>query len=876
MKAALWVKAPVLLPTRFMSLFFGVVFGAAILAAAATSGPAFIASSERAALTRELQSASRWTTGLHVSTPITTFSEEVFAPGRLKLMGESGSAFLSELTDGVEGLAGVHTTYIGGGSTLVSSTDNVPVRLVDRTDALDHIRFVERSDADGLYIADETARQLAVDVGDVVELDGERGSKQVEVAGLYRFIPFDRDREFWAPYAINIYRATDADTYPPAFIFASPGTYFSLAEAIGDYNDLHWEVPLEDVDLSLHEAEQLDRDIQRVISDVYAGFTRFRGMRDRFLLDADTAMPGQVSAAQDRIGTVIPAVQLLSLAARAVAAAILAALGYYLVKRRRTEVLTLVARGSSPASIGARAVLEALPAVVVGGAVGALGGTLAVAQLGPAPGWELVALLDSVPSVGWTLLAGLVILGIVVGATSAREERGIAGNEPHRLPRTLAAGVAALAAAGGATAYIAYLEPVASTRDPAGLVPTLMPVVLIFAAAVAGAAVVKMLFGLIAARARGRRVAGYLAARRLAGAPGMVQVLVAATACAAGVMFYGTTVSRSVEETAEAKARVFIGSDVGVQLSANADLPDLPLKATVVARVQRATLAPNLDVAMIGIEPDTFADAVYWEEGFSDTALSALIERISQRGSLPPAVAIGPISSEPVIAAAGGDVPLEVVGRATSFPGQNSSDPMLVVSRETFDELLGSVGASMSSRQSELWSKGTDRRVVGVLQRTDVSYFTVTTAEAVLQAPALQSTLWTLGLLGALGAASGVAAVAGLVLYMQARHRSALVSSAMTRRMRLTRSAELRAWVFEVGASMGSSYVLAVIVGVGVARLMHERLDLRPTLPPEPVLVVPMLVLAGTAVAAAVLAVLTAVRLQRQVDRANVAEVLRI
>jgi putative ABC transport system permease protein len=181
----------------------------------------------------------------------------------------------------------------------------------------------------------------------------------------------------------------------------------------------------------------------------------------------------------------------------------------------------------------------------------------------------------------------------------------------------------------------------------------------------------------------------------------------------------------------------------------------------------------------------------------------------------------------------------------------------------------------MSSRQAELWSKGDEERVRSVLQRSGASFFTVASTDAVLRSPALRSTLWTLGLLGALGAASGLAGVAGLLLYVQARNRSALISAAMTRRMRLGRSAELRAWLVEVGASMTTAYVLAVVIGFGVAGLTHERLDLRPSLPPPAIMVVPFWILAGTGIAVIALVSLMAIRLQRDVDAANVSEVMR-
>jgi hypothetical protein len=310
-------------------------------------------------------------------------------------------------------------------------------------------------------------------------------------------------------------------------------------------------------------------------------------------------------------------------------------------------------------------------------------------------------------------------------------------------------------------------------------------------------------------------------------------------------------------------------------MSANATAPDLPLHDTVVARVQRATLTNGLDVAMIGIDPGTFEEAVYWQESFSDRSLEELLDAIAAPGPRPRAIAVGDVPTEPVIGSARGDIPVDVVAGASTFPGKNSDDPMLVVARDTFDDLLAAIGPALSSREAELWVRGTERRVRSTLQREQISFFTILSTEVVLQTPALQSMLWTLGLLGALGAASGLAAVAGLLLYVQARHRSALVSTAMTRRMKLDRATELKAWMLEVGASMGTAYVLAVMIGLGVAALMHERLDLRPSLEPPPILVLPIGVLVATAVMVVMLAALTAIRLRREMDAANVAEVLR-
>lgn len=878
MTLELWRKSPAVLLRRFRPLFMGVALGATILAIATTSGPAFISATERASVRNELDRATRWTAGLRVSHPASAFGP-LPPPGFLGRLGERGGDLVERLAGGVDGVDRMVTTYFGSSSVLASPADSVQVRMIRRSGALRHIDLL-RSEGEGLIVPDETARQLGVGLGDVVTLEGARAGAKLRVAGVYRFLPFDRVRPYWAPYEDSIYLQAGADTHPPAFVFASPGSFFGIADRIGDYGDVHWELPLATTDLDVAEARRLSSDLQRVIDRLF-GENGFRevvsddlGIRGT-TVSADTALSGVVSSAEERIETVTPAVGLLSLAARAVATTILAALGFYLVKRRRTEVVTLVARGISPTSIGIRAGLECLLPLVIGGLLGAVAGMILVAALGPSPGVDVVRALRSWSTVATALGGGMVVLTTAVAVTTAREERAIAGIEHHRLPRTMVAAVGAVAAAGGAAAYIFYLQPAASTGDPVGLVPTLMPVVLIFAAAVAGAAGAKVVIGWLARRVRRAKVSTYLAIRRLAGAPGMVQVLIAATACAVAVMFYGTAVSASVERTAEAKARVFIGSDVSAQLSANAETTDLPLRETVIARVERATLTNGLDVAVIGIDRETIEDAVHWEDAYADRPLGELVRAIAPGGRRPRVVTVGPVPTDPIIGSARGDVPLDVVGTAHAFPGMNSSDPLLITSRESFDDLLRDVGTAMSSRQSELWAKGDERRVRSVLQRSGVGFFAITSTDAILRTPALQSTLWTLGLLGALGAASGLTAVAGLLLYLQARHRATLISSAMTRRMRLSRRDELRAWLFEVGASVTTAVVLAAVIGLGVAGLMHARLDLRPSLPPQPIMVMPIGALMGGGIAALVLVWLLALRLQREVDASNVAEVLR-
>ena len=73
---------------------------------------------------------------------------------------------------------------------------------------------------------------------------------------------------------------------------------------------------------------------------------------------------------------------------------------------------------------------------------------------------------------------------------------------------------------------------------------------------------------------------------------------------------------------------------------------------------------------------------------------------------------------------------------------------------------------------------------------------------------------------------------------------------------------------------------LAWVVGAGLAwvavLMVYGRLDIDPSRPPPPLLTVPTLAFAGSAVAVGVVVVLAALYAQRSADRADVSEVLRL
>jgi putative ABC transport system permease protein len=94
--------------------------------------------------------------------------------------------------------------------------------------------------------------------------------------------------------------------------------------------------------------------------------------------------------------------------------------------------------------------------------------------------------------------------------------------------------------------------------------------------------------------------------------------------------------------------------------------------------------------------------------------------------------------------------------------------------------------------------------------------------------------------------------------------------------MGLTRATHLRSLLAELGVLLG----LAWIIGAGLAwaaiLLVYHRLDIDPTRPPAPLLTVPVLAFAGSALVVAAVVGLAALYAQRSADRADVSEVLRL
>jgi putative ABC transport system permease protein len=110
---------------------------------------------------------------------------------------------------------------------------------------------------------------------------------------------------------------------------------------------------------------------------------------------------------------------------------VVGAAAVFWVLRRRRELTVLSAHGMGSASLGVKAVLEALPALVTGAALAWVGGWWLVHTAGPDPQIARSAIIDSL----WATIGALVAAILVAGASAALRARTLTDERRirHRL-----------------------------------------------------------------------------------------------------------------------------------------------------------------------------------------------------------------------------------------------------------------------------------------------------------------------------------------------------------------------------------------------------------------------------------------------------------
>ena len=872
-----WTKAPLLL-VRFPAVLAAVVAAGAVLGAAAASRQLFLSSVGTASLRTELSDASPFAAGL------TLTSDKPITPERVAYR----SRLAREAVRGIDGLAAPVVTVVGPPvrvSVPGQPDRDFTVTPATRTGSQRHIEDMSGDPAtalrDGWWVPMSAARVLGVRPGDTVRIDLGGSSSQVPVAGTYvdlwRRLPTD----FWEPLDTEFIRGSGGplSELPPPFLLGELGPLLDLFAPSAPDGHMRWEIPVASGQLSLHDAERLAGQLERV----RAGIDDPRSLLGAAIGEHGSGLGDVTTRSRSVVSGLAGPVDAIALAGLLVGLGVFVAAGIYGMQHRRTEYGTLAARGLGPLALGGRSVLEALVPAAVGAALGWAGAYLLVRRTGPAELLAEEAVRGSIRDAAVACAAAVVLLGIAVGMavhTAGRLRRGRLASAASRIPWELAA----LALAGAALVQIwtAHEGAAASSLTTAAapdvdLLLPLFPILFLAGAGGLGVRVLHRAAPRLRSAGRGWRAAWYLAGRRLASAPRGALALVTVAILAVGIVSYGGVFVSSARATADRKAQVAVGSDASIAMNGPVELPpEVEGRTTTVARESIATLEGTNPVTVQAIDPQTFERAAYWDDGFADESLAELLRRLSSgSGDRLPVISVnGPVPTDATLEVFGRIVETTVVARADHFPGM-SAGTMLVVAMDALERALDAPLQNFRPA-FQISVRGDPQPVLAALEAEGFLPGAVSTAAEIRSTPRFRSLSWVFGFLQALGILVGTIAAAALLLYLQSRQRAREVSYALATRMGLSRRSHRRS----VGAELAGMLVVAFVLGAGLATLaaavVNARTDVLPGLPPGPLLQIPLPLFGAIALALVLVAAVGAWAVQRRADRANIAEVMRL
>lgn len=881
-----WRRAP-LRAWRTPSLFLGVAVAAFVLGVAGASRPMFAASTSRASLARDVETGCRFDVGLRLERSVA-----LGAPGSGTPIGPATEA-LDDAVAGIPGIDPVVLSLIGGPAEIFPTAatpspgdDGEEVQLIERSDFGDHIDVLERADGDdgvpGVWLADVSAERLGVGPGDEVTVAPTSAEPQVvPVAGVYRDLRAGRDRH-WCSMRWYFEPRSAGGSAPAAVALFDEGVLAGLLDDAGVTGaEGWWEYPPDPSAWDLPTAATATRALERVVDRANNRTTELGSTVGYGPAGAD--VPRSVRKAQRTAASVESVAGPVALGTIGVAVVMLLAAARSWLTRRSQEVTVLSLRGAGPVALALKAMAELAPALLAGAALGVVAAVAVVRTIGPDPRIDDDALVDGLLVVGAALVASLVALAVVVAAGVRRVGMGTGGAAPRRsLPLWEPA---VLALAGAAFYELRTRDTVVDETHVDGLL-LLFPLLLLAGGAglAARAALSGRPMGWLADRAP---TPVWLALRRLAAARLRAALIVTGAAISIGIVVFASALSSSVGATAYAKATLGHGAAQIVRLSRTEPPPaeaPRPGASTLVTRTNEAGVLDtgHARADVLGVEPDTFADAAYWDGSFSGSSLGSLLARIDLDGdggggdrAAVPAIAAGPgLPDSFVMELRGDDGPVElhvdVIGRADAFPGMGFVEQrsLVVVDRRALTDLG-------ITAHAEVWLDDPSPAAAQALADDGLSVVFAAAAGADVTGTSLQPQVWAIDYLEVVGLAAGLVTVAGLGLYFAANAERRRVGAAVARRLGMPAPQAAVATALEVAVILAGGLVLGVSLSWLAARLVYSRLDPLPSTAPAPLLRFDLSMVAACTVAVVVTAVLVTLVVERRTARASLPELLR-
>lgn len=715
------------------------------------------------------------------------------------------------------------------------------------------LRYVTRlsGGGSGLWLPASYASAHGLHPGSTMAI----GTGTARVAGIYRdlaptaFVPLFALPRFWCNWRDAI--VPTPFNRPPPLLLADRSTLLAVAPSV----DATWyarvDVQAQTVPVATAGLVAAQRMVAALGPDL-----RLR-----------TDLPYLLAKAGRERGGLRGPVLPIDLAGVLVAACLVAAAGTYWGVRRRRELYLLSSRGVGPAALGCKAALEMLPATAAGTLLGWGAGIVLVRALGPSaqlePGAPAAAL-------GLAAVAGfgaLVVLAALAARAVPGERIGHAGRL-RRVPWELAL----LAASGLAYAQVRRDGAVRVAQATVHVNPWVLafPLLALTAATVLFAR--SGTLGLARVRRSTARLpaAVYLAARRLTGMPLVAAGALVGVTLPVAVLLYSSALTGSTSDVVQRKVQTNVGAPYAFgTLTPGGTAPELRGDGTVVSMIQ---VDPRVDgdipALVLGLDPASFTRFAY-----GGAAVTGLVQRLTLgTGPVRAVLVNAPGLPGRSVTIGAATLPLEVVARTSTFPGlRDPYSPLVVVNGAALPRLDPAVDLTR-----EVWTDPAHLQAALAALRADgvAANYEISPA-TFLDSTGLRPVTWLFDYLRALAYLIGLIAVAGLGFALAARTRRHALAYHLARRMGLSRRRHRRSLAVEIGALLAASWVAACAFALAAVGLVYRLTDPYPVSPPPPVLPVPVATALGAAAACALLGAVAVALVQRALDRARPAGLLR-
>ena len=226
----------------------------------------------------------------------------------------------------------------------------------------------------------------------------------------------------------------------------------------------------------------------------------------------------------------------------------------------------------------------------------------------------------------------------------------------------------------------------------------------------------------------------------------------------------------------------------------------------------------------------------------------------------------------------GKDFPIRIIARVHAFPGM-TTNPMVVTSTAALNHAarrLKTTNPLLGISRNYIWAKGSPQELVKALEGPGIDVTYVTSIDAFRKDPQTLLATRTYSYVRTVALAAALIALAGLILYLQARAQSQRIASALARRMGLSAASETLSLFGELAAILLVSAAVGVGVAAAVSGPIVRHLDLLPDNPPSSIVVIPWAV-AGLLAAGLLLVALAAATVTCLLSRrTDVSEDLRV